>query len=145
MKLSNEIELKKFTNWTIVCLLEPCRSIFNCHHYHRLSFTVSRKKHEPLTLVTLGEYVANCFGNYCVNLTFHTVLCVLPMSSWQDIKGVKTMIDLSGIYPSIMIIWLLSPNVFKDSLVLLLSTICPFMWSRPLITILMFSSANKLS
>lgn len=141
MKLSNEIELKKFTNWTI----EPCRSLFNCHHYHRLSFTVSREKHEPLTLVTLGEYVANCFGNYCVNLTFHTVLCVLPMSSWQDIKGVKTMIDLSGIYPSKMIIWLLSPNVFKDSLVLLLSTIRPFMWSRPLITILMFSSANQFS
>lgn len=145
MKLSNEIELKKFTNWTIVCLLEPCRSLFNCHHYHRLWFTVSREKHEPLTLVTLGEYVANCFGNYCVNLTFYTVLCVLPMSSWQDIKGVKTMIDLSGIYPSKMIIWLLSPNVFKDSLVLLLSTIHPFMWSRPLITILMFSSANQLS
>lgn len=145
MKLSNEIELKKFTNWTIVCLLEPCRCLFNCHHYHRLSFTVSREKHEPLTLVTLAEYVANCFGNYCVNLTFYTVLCVLPMSSWQDIKGVKTMIDLSGIYPSIMIIWLLSLNVFKDSLVLLLSKIRPFMWSRPLITILMFSSANQLS
>lgn len=142
MKLFNEIELKKFINWIIVCFLELCRSFFNCYYYYRLWFIVSYEKYEFFILVIFGEYVVNCFGNYCVNLIFYIVLCVFFMLFWRDIKGVKIMIDLFGIYFLIMIIWLFSFNVFKDFFVLLLFTIYLFMWFRFLIIILMFSSVN---